>query len=278
MDETDKVQTKEPGRSKSMSQSPDPPSPPSRDLSAAGLEELEKNASHKPASSASSTSSKATSTSDAREVVATSVRETAGKTDPSGEMEVDPTMGQTSEAAETSAVKISRDDRYVLSTVYAAVKAEQVYRCFIITFDSLGGAHNAVYSTLKNYLKSEAKDKKGLEEDKVFVDKENCKGTSAKVPEQPNGCDCGLYVMHFAEIFLRKASQVLACFEKVCTTCRLRQANNDVLHTGAETFANAEGGRLDVGFSRRLEASICITHRHAHNVEGVEDLGRREGS
>lgn len=118
MNETDKDKTQEPARSKNMSLSPDPPSPPSRDLSPTGAKELEKNASHKPASSASSTFSKATSTSEAREIVATSVQEKAGKTESSGEMEVDSTMNQTSEAAESSAVKISRDDRYVLATVY----------------------------------------------------------------------------------------------------------------------------------------------------------------
>lgn len=53
----------------------------------------------------------------------------------------------------------------------------------------------------------------------VYTDKENCKGTAAKVPEQPNGCDCGLYVMHFAKTFLSKADEILRHIEKVSERC-----------------------------------------------------------
>ena len=112
-------------------------------------------------------------------------------------------------------------------------------RCYIITFDSLGGSHSSVYSTLKNYLKCEAKDKLNLEDDAVHIDKENCKGSSAKVPEQPNGCDCGLYVLHFAEMFLRKASDIMQCFEKVGRVTSCMYEHRLSFRTGEEVGTDA---------------------------------------
>ncbi|KAI0081593.1 hypothetical protein K474DRAFT_1768509 [Panus rudis PR-1116 ss-1] len=69
-------------------------------------------------------------------------------------------------------------------------------RTYIFTFDSLGTEHRAAIKLLSMYLQFEAKDKKGLE------NTSEAKGKSALVPFQPNFCDCGLYVLHFAKTFL----------------------------------------------------------------------------
>ena len=77
--------------------------------------------------------------------------------------------------------------------------------------DSLGGSHGPVINVLKRYLKQEAVDKNKVpDEGQVYVDgKENCSGVNAPVPIQHNYSDCGLYVMHFAETFLKKTADVL---------------------------------------------------------------------
>ncbi|KAL0960923.1 hypothetical protein HGRIS_005930 [Hohenbuehelia grisea] len=67
---------------------------------------------------------------------------------------------------------------------------------YIITFDSLGSRHPKVYTTLRQYLKMEARDKKGYEMPS------DAKGLQAMVPPQPNYCDCGIYLLHFAQTFM----------------------------------------------------------------------------
>lgn len=65
---------------------------------------------------------------------------------------------------------------------------------------------------LKNYLIREAKDKGKLsvdaevplaEADGIF------KGLAAAVPQQPNMSDCGLYVLHFTEVFLQNDKELM---------------------------------------------------------------------
>lgn len=145
-----------------------------------------------------------------------SSRAEAGSNTSVEKMDVDTPMVQTTEAAEEKAVKAANDDRFASREGLPCCLIDLAYsRCYIITFDSLGGSHTAVYNTLKKYLQSEARAKRGLSDDQIFTDKENCKGTAAKVPEQPNGCDCGLYVMHFAEVFFKKAAEVMSVVDKV---------------------------------------------------------------
>ncbi|PBK97821.1 cysteine proteinase [Armillaria gallica] len=67
---------------------------------------------------------------------------------------------------------------------------------YIFTMDSLGSRHPRVISVLGNYLRLEAIDKKGIEAtSKPF-------GKQALVPVQPNFCDCGIYLIHFAQTFM----------------------------------------------------------------------------
>ncbi|KAF4590952.1 hypothetical protein EYR40_009549 [Pleurotus pulmonarius] len=70
-------------------------------------------------------------------------------------------------------------------------------RTYIFTLDSLGTRHTAVYKTLNTYLKLEAKDKKDFDLTSEGV------GVQALVPYQPNHCDCGVYLLHFAQTFMK---------------------------------------------------------------------------
>ncbi|OBZ68651.1 hypothetical protein A0H81_11055 [Grifola frondosa] len=87
------------------------------------------------------------------------------------------------------------DDRMDETTDDAVVPEERPIT-YIYTFDSLGTRHPHVVTTLGKYLQMEAKDKKGLENTSL------AKGKRALVPIQPNYCDCGLYVLHFARSFM----------------------------------------------------------------------------
>lgn len=96
--------------------------------------------------------------------------------------------------------------------MYAFTDKYNSPRCYIITLDSLHSKHPGVIQNLKNYLISEAKDKGHLPEgahvplneaDGIF------RGMAAAVPQQPNMSDCGLYVLHFTEVFLQNAAELL---------------------------------------------------------------------
>lgn len=67
-------------------------------------------------------------------------------------------------------------------------------------------------TNLKNYLISEAKDKGRLPADAQVPLNEGAgifKGLAAAVPQQPNMSDCGLYVLHFMEVFLQHCEELL---------------------------------------------------------------------
>ncbi|KAK0556877.1 hypothetical protein OC846_000904 [Tilletia horrida] len=87
----------------------------------------------------------------------------------------------------------------------------------IIFFDSLSASHRSASTTLSKYLRLEALDKKrdvmeklGItwEEDNAESKKAaieqlpDCNVVNAIVPEQPNSCDCGVYLLHFFRQFL----------------------------------------------------------------------------
>ncbi|KAI7479302.1 cysteine proteinase [Hortaea werneckii] len=69
----------------------------------------------------------------------------------------------------------------------------------IITLDSFGSPHTAEIRFLKDYLKSEADAKRGME-----FDRDALQGVTAKgIPEQTNFCDCGVYLIGYIEQFAK---------------------------------------------------------------------------
>lgn len=75
-------------------------------------------------------------------------------------------------------------------------------------FDSLVGcSRNRVMATLRDYLQIEYKVKKGEESSDVdqpsLFTKETMPGSCLKVPQQNNYSDCGVYVLQYAESFMK---------------------------------------------------------------------------
>ncbi|KAH6911437.1 hypothetical protein BKA70DRAFT_1267653 [Coprinopsis sp. MPI-PUGE-AT-0042] len=67
----------------------------------------------------------------------------------------------------------------------------------ILVLDSLNGEHEHTIHQLEQYLISEAMAKLG-----VVADRSRITNSVAKVPEQPNMTDCGLYLLHFLRTFM----------------------------------------------------------------------------
>lgn len=68
----------------------------------------------------------------------------------------------------------------------------------IITFDSLGQARGQTIRILKDYLREEAKAKRGME-----FEESQIKGINAKrIPQQDNFSDCGVFLLGYVDTFL----------------------------------------------------------------------------
>ena len=86
---------------------------------------------------------------------------------------------------------------------------------YIFVFDSLNGKHPGAMKNLAQYLRFEAMDKKGIDNPSspetmnalVSTDPSQyalaaCAHQIPQVPTQDNYCDCGLYLLHFAKVFI----------------------------------------------------------------------------
>ena len=82
-----------------------------------------------------------------------------------------------------------------------ATDRDEFYRPCILIFDSLvGSGHSRVFTNLRNYLSQEWLNRKNKEQPRVF-DKTNMKGCYPKIPRQNNDCDCGVFLLQYAEDF-----------------------------------------------------------------------------
>ena len=73
----------------------------------------------------------------------------------------------------------------------------------IFTLDSFGESRTQAIRILKSYLIEEAKTKHGVE-----VNKKSLQGITAKgIPLQPNGCDCGVYLLGYVEKFMQQPDE-----------------------------------------------------------------------
>ncbi|EIN12536.1 hypothetical protein PUNSTDRAFT_97302 [Punctularia strigosozonata HHB-11173 SS5] len=74
----------------------------------------------------------------------------------------------------------------------------------IFIFDSLRSAHPKAVRILSRYLELEARDKKQIE------NTSKPRAQVAQVPVQPNSCDCGVYLLHFAKTFMEDPERFAA--------------------------------------------------------------------
>ena len=80
-------------------------------------------------------------------------------------------------------------------------QAGQKQPCILI-FDSLiSGGRSRVFANLRQYLTTEWKEKRGTSHPEKIFDKNNIRGSFPKIPLQNNDCDCGVFVLQFAESF-----------------------------------------------------------------------------
>ncbi|KAA1137155.1 hypothetical protein PGTUg99_005729 [Puccinia graminis f. sp. tritici] len=130
---------------------------------------------------------------------------------PAEEMVVDdPTMDNSAQALQDMDLddhKSSAQDGVKNPPSSTAAPNDDMKLPYVLTLDSLGTAHRPQAGTIVRYLINEAKDK--LE--KTLPESVMKAVTTKKVPvpEQPNFCDCGLYLIHAFKTFFSQPSPML---------------------------------------------------------------------
>ncbi|KAG0055306.1 hypothetical protein BGZ83_009064 [Gryganskiella cystojenkinii] len=89
----------------------------------------------------------------------------------------------------------------------SALPVDPEAKTCIIILDSLEGVHPRVSKTLRAYLQEELLARKKI--NKVIGPGNVLAKHATNCPKQLNHCDCGLYLMHYAEIFLKDPTTLL---------------------------------------------------------------------
>ncbi|KAG9095407.1 hypothetical protein FS749_010518 [Ceratobasidium sp. UAMH 11750] len=84
-------------------------------------------------------------------------------------------------------------------------------KCWILVLDSLGGKHEDVVRVLRAYLQAEAQERRGkrIETKTTKLSGGLIEDRHLPVPIQPNGYDCGLYLLHNVETFISNPLELL---------------------------------------------------------------------
>ncbi|KAF9077524.1 hypothetical protein BDP27DRAFT_1311195 [Rhodocollybia butyracea] len=142
------------------------------------------------------------------------------------------------ETAEEMPIDIVDSDANVEAT------ALETNKTIIFTLDSLGHKHPKAIGTLGKYLQLEANDKKN------FDNAIKPGGRMLSVPTQPNFCDCGVYLIHFAQVFVKKAEY----FANLSAQKKGTRSSND-------RQADWEGERLN-GLREELREKVDLLSKH----------------
>ncbi|KDN42131.1 hypothetical protein RSAG8_06989, partial [Rhizoctonia solani AG-8 WAC10335] len=90
----------------------------------------------------------------------------------------------------------------------STIKSEKTW---ILILDSLGGKHPRTVRILREYLQAEAQERRG----KVVEIKDTrssgglVEDKHLSVPVQPNWCDCGVYLLHYVEVFYANPLEII---------------------------------------------------------------------
>ncbi|KAG6421966.1 hypothetical protein SASPL_118526 [Salvia splendens] len=76
----------------------------------------------------------------------------------------------------------------------------------ILHMDSIRGSHGGLEKLIKSYLSEEWKERGNERQEEIAVKFRQLEFVSLQLPQQHNLCDCGLFLLHYAELFLELVS------------------------------------------------------------------------
>lgn len=131
----------------------------------------------------------------------------------------------------------------------------KLFRCFILMFDSLRGDRQKAYKRLKLFLQSEAKERKCLD-----VDVKKIRAMGVLVPQQPNHCDCGVYLLHYVDKFFERPDEAfrkLVCRELDTwfTYSEIREKRT-MIKSVIDTLAHEQVSALDERNQSKRDESV----------------------
>ena len=133
----------------------------------------------------------------------------------------------------------------------------------IITFDSLGQPRGPTIRILKDYLREEAKAKRGME----FEDSQ-IKGINAKrIPQQDNFSDCGVFLLGYVDTFLGLESD-----PKDFITKTIQQTHED------KNWSKLKTGRLRASIRNQVQElhKVQTDERREENVKKSGKIAERD--
>ena len=71
---------------------------------------------------------------------------------------------------------------------------------FLLVLDSLGGTQPKVTQKIRSYLQYEYLERRGAV---LSFSKDNMTQIVPQIPQQPNSCDCGIYLLHYIELIFQ---------------------------------------------------------------------------
>ncbi|KAI3780035.1 hypothetical protein L2E82_09890 [Cichorium intybus] len=83
----------------------------------------------------------------------------------------------------------------------------------VLHMDSIRGSHTGLKGLLQSYLKEEWKERNQEASEEICSRFDNLRFISLELPQQQNSYDCGLFLLHYVELFLKEAPQHFNPFE-----------------------------------------------------------------
>ncbi|KAK4438099.1 putative ubiquitin-like-specific protease 2B [Sesamum alatum] len=75
----------------------------------------------------------------------------------------------------------------------------------ILHMDSIRGSHRGLENLIRSYLWEEWKERHNKQEEDISMKFSNLDFVALQLPQQENSFDCGLFLLHYAELFLEQA-------------------------------------------------------------------------
>ncbi|KAG0215691.1 hypothetical protein BGX28_008937 [Mortierella sp. GBA30] len=105
----------------------------------------------------------------------------------------------------TDGKDVSIEKKKLVQKSNSHINAEE--KTYILCLDSLGGTHQTVFKVLRSFLQQELLSRKGI--DMPLTTKEVTGKYSSKCPRQENLWDCGIYLLHYTEVFMRNPGVIV---------------------------------------------------------------------
>ncbi|KAF5739784.1 ubiquitin-like-specific protease 2B isoform X1 [Tripterygium wilfordii] len=150
----------------------------------------------------------------------------------------------------------------------------------ILHMDSIKGTHTGLKNLIQSYLWEEWKERRKESSEAIYSKFLNLRFVPLELPQQENSFDCGLFLLHYLELFLAEAPSNFSPF-KITKFCKF--LNGDWFPPAEASLKRTSIQRLIFGVlekrSQEVSSAECSDEPHHSEVcereTGVELLSKR---